>query len=283
MKDIDDLIPDIHALFRAPHECDKERVKTFSSDLAETIERRLSEVRGPNYLRMSNLGKGDRQLYYDMNGGDDDPEVLSPSTKIKFLFGDILELMLIFLAEEAGHTVDDKQKKVEVNGIVGSIDCTIDGVLVDCKSASTYAFKKFKDGTLPENDSFGYMEQLAGYSKGLGGRDGAFFAIDKTLGHIVLDRHSGEELSKYKIEDRIDHLKTVVVSPALPERCHSPESDGKSGNTVLSINCSYCRHKFKCWKDANNGIGLRTFLYSTGPKHFVEVIREPNGPKEITF
>jgi len=282
LKNIDDLIPDIHALFDAPHECNEDRLAEFGQALSAVIGSRLKEVRGPNYLRISNLGKGDRQLYYDMKT-DAPPEVLDAHTKIKFLYGDILELMLIFLAEEAGHTVENKQAKVNVNGVLGSMDCTIDGVLVDCKSASTYAFKKFKDGTLPDNDSFGYMEQLAGYSKGLGDVDGAFLAIDKTLGHIALSRHSTEELAAYKIEDRIDHIKSVLEGDELPERCYGPEEDGKSGNLVLGVNCSYCRHKFTCWQDSNGGIGIRTFIYSTGPKHFVNVSKEPNGPKEVTF
>lgn len=245
------------------------------------VARRLAEERGPNYLRMSNLGKGDRQLWYDIN--DPSPDELSPSAKFKFLFGDILELLLLFLAEEAGHTVERKQEQVNVNGILGSLDAVIDDVVVDCKSASTPSFKKFKSGGLAEDDPFGYMEQLGGYVEGTGGdRDGAFLVVDKTLGNIHLDRHSNEELRAYDIPARIEHLKGVVGNETLPERCYSDKPEGESGNRVLGVNCSYCAHKFKCWKDSNNGIGLRTFLYARGPVHFTHVAKEPK-VLEITF
>lgn len=282
-KNIDTLVDDIQCLFRKPHTADPARLTKLSEALAETIGKRLAEERGATYLRMSNLGKGDRQLWYDVNGYPADPgEELSPSAKIKFLFGDILEHLLIFLAEEAGHSVENKQAQVVVDEVPGSIDCTIDGVLVDCKSASTYAFKKFEGGRLVDDDPFGYMEQLAGYSAGLGDLDGAFLVIGKELGHICLDRHSKEELAAYRVRDRIKHTKEVVASEEIPERCYLPKPEGKSGNMVLDVNCSYCPHKKKCWAGVNNGVGLRTFAYASGPKHFVEVKKEPE-VYEITF
>lgn len=281
-KTIESLVDDIQDLFRNPHTCDTERCNKLGQALAETIRKRLSEERGQAYLRMSNLGSGDRKLWYDTHVKPDPGEELSPSTKIKFLFGDILEHLLLFLAAEAGHDVQNQQTQVEVDGVPGSIDATIDDVLVDCKSASTYAFKKFERHTLPEDDPFGYMEQLAGYSEGLGGIDGAFLVIGKELGHIALDPHSKEELQQYRIRDRIKHATEVVASDQVPERCYLPEPYGKSGNLALGTNCSYCPHKRKCWADTNGGIGPRTFLYSNKPVHLVEVIREPD-VLEVTF
>jgi hypothetical protein len=280
-KDIDTLVTDIQELFNAPHKCNPDRVREFGRGLAETVEKRLGEERSDSYLRMSNLGRGDRQLYYDLKT-DLAKEVLTPSTKIKFLFGDILELMLLFLSEEAGHEVTHKQEKVEYNGIVGSCDAVIDGVLVDCKSASSYSYLKFKNGTLAENDAFGYMEQLSGYSASLGHLDGAFLAIDKQLGHICLDYHPKEELASYRIGDRIDHLKEVLANDVLPDRCYLDKKEGVSGNRVLDTNCSYCPFKFTCWQDSNGGVGLRTFIYSNGPKHFTHVEKEPR-VMEVTF
>ena len=40
------------------------------------------------------------------------------------------------LASISGHKVTQQQKQVEVEGVKGHQDCFIDGVLVDCKSAS---------------------------------------------------------------------------------------------------------------------------------------------------
>ena len=282
-RSVDTLVEDVQQLFSAGHKCDPARVQAFGVDLAATVADRLAAYRTARSttLRASNIGKPDRQLWYDVN----DPsgaEELTPSTKLKFLYGDILEALLLFLAEEAGHEVTHKQHTIDIDGVEGHLDAVIDGVVVDVKSASTYAFQKFKSGSLRQDDPFGYMEQLAGYSTGLGNLDGAFFAVDKTLGHLVLMRVAREELQALDIPARVAHKRDVLRSPVPPERCYSAVEEGKSGNLGLSVGCSYCPHKFKCWADANGGVGLRTFVYSNGPKHLVKVDREPQVP-EATF
>ena len=94
-------------------------------------------------LRMSVLGKPPRQLWYDRfspkkyMAGDD-------SLNLKFLYGHILEHLVLFLAELAGHKIEDQQKKVEIDGITGHIDSKIDGEICDVKSASSFSFKKFQ-------------------------------------------------------------------------------------------------------------------------------------------
>lgn len=278
-------MPDIYGLFGdEPHEANKENVESLGKALSEKIAERLAEVRSrPTGLRMSNIGKPARQLWYDIHG-EHVGEKLEPYTKIKFMFGDILELLLLFLAKEAGHEVSHEQDKVEVDGVFGSKDAHIDGVVVDVKSASTYAFKKFREGKLADDDPFGYMDQLGGYVTGTedGSKDGAFLAIDKQLGHVALLPVPNEDIKALNTRERIEYLKKAIDTPEPPERCYPDEEEGKSGNRVLGINCSYCAHKFHCWKDANDGVGLRTFIYAKGPKHFTKVEKEPN-VIEVTF
>jgi len=226
-------------------------------------------------LVLSNYGKPLRQLWYDIKSGLPG-EVLPANKKLNFLYGDVLEDLLVLLAIEAGHTVSDLQRKVEVDGVSGRIDGIIDGVLVDIKSTSSRSFEKFKDGSLRFNDPFGYIGQLAGYSAGLGGIDGAFWAIDKQLGHQTVLRISGEDLAKYRVSERIEQAKRVLDRDTPPEeKCYPAEPEGKSGNEVLAVGCSYCAYKHPCWSDANGGTGLRTFLYSNGPKFLTHVEREP--------
>lgn len=245
--------------------------------VADRLESAL-EPRVPT-LRMSNLGRPDRQLWYEFHPDEDEPkEELEAHTLLKFLIGDIYEATLLFLAKAAGHDVSQEQAEVEVDGIKGHIDAVIDGHVVDVKSASTFAFKKFKEGKLAEDDPFGYIDQISGYSEALG-LPAAFLAGDKQNGHITLLQVETEGL---KIRDRIEHIKEVVVSDEEPERCYEAVPEGTSGNLALSVGCSYCPHKFRCWSDSNNGVGVRTFLYSGGPKHLVNVEREPKVP-ELTF
>lgn len=228
---------------------------------------------------MSNIGKGARQLWYDKRYGNE--EDLSAPTLIKFMFGDVVEQLVLFLAKLSGHTVTAEQSEVERLGIKGHIDADIDGVTVDVKSASQYAFRKFQDGTLRDNDAFGYIEQISGYAKARG-TDGAFLAVDKSQGHLAYLHLPKEELDAYDVDSRIEYVKQVVEQDEEPERCYPDEKMGESGNMALGINCSYCSHKTRCWADSNNGLGLRTFLYSTGPKFLTRVIVEPK-VREVTF
>ena len=62
----------------------------------------------------------------------------------------------------------------------------------------------------------------------------------------------------------------------IPDRCYDPVPDGKSGNYKLPIGCVYCRHKTLCWSDANQGQGLRTFKYSNGNRHLVQIAKMPD-------
>src|SRR5690606_6702193 len=127
-------------------------------------------------------GLPNRKLWYMMN--TDVKQVNKPSDYIKFLFGHILEHLVLLLVREAGHVVEDEQKKVELEGVEGTIDCKIDGVLVDVKSASNHGIKKFKNDTLTHDDPFGYLGQISGYTKAVGDEEAAFLAINKENGEL---------------------------------------------------------------------------------------------------
>ena len=278
-----DLVTDIYRVLSDGCEVTDAEATDFGAEIATIIKDRLSERTGPAReftLRMSNIGKGARQLWYDKRYGRE--ENLPPYTIFKFIYGDLIESLLLFLSRVSGHSVKDRQAKVVIDGITGSIDADIDGVTVDVKSASNHAFRKFANGTLKEDDPFGYVEQLAGYCEGRE-TDGAFLAANKETGHIAYLPISREELrGAVNVRERVAYLKTAVESDVEPERCYSDEEEGKSGNRALGVNCSYCSHKERCWADANGGLGLRTFLYSSGPKFLTKVTREPQ-VREVTF
>lgn len=271
-------------MFKEPVDISHEAAEEFGKELADIIVARLSESRAKDgTLRVSNLGRCTRQLWYEAHG-ELDPEELRPETRIKFLYGDLIETMLLFLAKVAGHTVERQQEEVDINGIKGHIDGVVDGVLVDVKSASGRAFQKFKENTLEENDSFGYMEQIAGYSRGLGGLDVAFLAMNKETGALALTPFSADYLASIiDVGQLAEDCKNAMVSDNPPERPYEPEPHGKSGNmTIPKAPCHYCSRKQECWNDANDGFGLRTFLYSTGPTHFTHIENEPKTP-ELTW
>jgi len=184
--------------------------------------------------------------------------------------------MLLFLTRAAGHEVTDEQKKCEVNGITGSMDCKIDGVVTDVKSVSTFGFRKFKDGSMAYDDPFGYVAQIKGYANSEGATKFGWLAMDKQNGHLTYLMYDEEDTQApvhekigYDIGEHVDHVKQMVLQPEPPEHCHQPKEDGKSGNMKLDIGCSYCSYKKNCWP------GVRAFAYSAGPRYLVEVFNEP--------
>lgn len=270
-KSIDTLVPDILALFEADRiDLSPELYEAFTNALSSKVKYRLENERGGTYLRASNVGKPcDRQLWYDVNAPEKG-EKLPPEAKIKFLYGDILEEMLLFLARQAGHTVEREQEEIKINGVVGHIDAVIDGVLVDCKSASSRSFDKFESGLDPSNDDFGYLTQLDLYLSALDIQNGAFLVIDKQLGKLCLDKHSRSGLDWSPL---IDQKKQMLATPAPPPRAFEPVPEGKSGNQKLGVSCSYCKFKGHCWPE------MRTFLYAKGPVYLTTVAKLPEVPE----
>ncbi len=271
---INTLIEDIYKTLTDGVKISDDKAEEFGKRISTLIKERLApkEPR-KGTLRLSNLGKKDRQLWYETKNYPG--EEFEGSTIFKFIYGDLIEELTLFLAEVSGHRVEGQQGEVYVDGILGHRDAFIDGVLVDVKSTSSYSFKKFKDGTLKEDDPFGYYTQLSGYlADDKYDRDhGAFLAVDKQNGTLaLLPVHAGDTVD---VRARISHLKEVVTSEEPPDRCYEPEPMGKGGNMKLGTGCSYCKFKNECWKDANEGTGLRTFLYSNGPVWFTAVVDLP--------
>jgi predicted heme/steroid binding protein len=280
LKSADTLVADIQGLLSGTDLAGS--IEKFKSDIGEMLVRRFrehGENRTPT-LRLSNIGKPLRQLWYELNGFKG--EELSAETKFKFLYGDILETLVLFLAEAAGHKVERLQEEVEVDGIKGHVDAVIDGRLFDVKSASSFSFKKFESAGLFEagNDPFGYVGQLKGYSGALS-LPASWLVIDKTLGKICkLDL---PEDDPYDVKSRIVRCRAAIIQDTPPERCYPDEPDGKSGNRKLGIGCSYCAYKFTCWSEANEGKGLQVYSYSTGPRFLSHVEREPKVDTWETF
>lgn len=276
MKQLSTLVQDIYDLLGSGHKCNQDNLASLGTAITQSVEKVLGEDSTPS-LRMSNIGsKCDRKLWYTVNAPES-AEPLRPEVRFKFAFGHILEELVLFLAKEAGHSVEGTQDTLTISGVKGHRDAVVDGVLVDVKSASSYSFKKFEDGLTSDKDSFGYLDQLGAYL--YASQDdpvvvykdrAAFIAVDKTLGHITVD----VQPNTYKNYDKlVAEKKAVIAQKEPPPRAFSDEPDGKSGNRKLGTECSYCSFKSTCWP------GMSTYIYSSGPRYLTRVAREPDVPK----
>lgn len=277
-KTIDTLLEDIDQILVEGVDMTDEQAEKFANALVKTIKVKLSpESRkySPT-LRMSNIGRPcDRQLWYQINQADEG-EPMPPNAYMKFLMGDIIEEVVLMLAELAGHSVEGGQDEMEIAGIKGHRDAVISGTLVDVKSASPYSFTKFKEGTLSEDDAFGYIPQLSSYLQAsqddpkVTDKDrAAFLAFNKVTGDLALDFHS----KRGSLDQYVQYYETkkeLVSNEQPPERGFEPvPQSNTSPNEKLPVNCSYCSFKHSCWPE------LRTFLSSRGPVFLTKVEKEP--------
>ena len=277
-KTLDTLVQDIYTTLEKGVDVSQPSVQEALDEVGSLVREatetvlREGERTGASNLRLSQIGKPDRQIWYGVQGEDGEP--LNGQTRIKFLMGHVLEALLICLTKVSGHTVEDTQDTVEVEGVVGHQDCVIDGVLTDIKSASAFGFKKFKDNRLADDDPFGYIAQISAYATKNNRNEAAFLAIDKNSGELAVSRV--HELEMIDAPARVRHLKGMVTSDTPPARCYSDTRDGESGNRKLVIGCVFCPYKKKCWADANGGAGLRAFKYSNGERYMTQVAKTPN-------
>ena len=276
MKSIDTLVEDIYNLFNdIENDIDDTVIEEFGDNIKTHLKAALLDNRneGRSNLRLSAIGRPDRQIWYDVNLNGKSEAITSP-TRIKFLYGYILEELLIALSRLAGHTVTDTQKELDIQGVKGHQDCVIDGVLVDCKSTSPRGYEKFDKGDLVSDDPFGYIAQISAYSEANGVDEAAFLAINKQSGEICLAPvHSLEMIDA---GSRVRYLKSLVENKSPPNKCYSDVKEGASGNRRLGTSCLYCNHKKECWKDANDGKGLRVYSYARGYRYLTKVVREPD-------
>jgi|TARA_R110000744_G_scaffold78741_1_gene155051 hypothetical protein len=282
-KNLDTLVDDIYNIISAlPNnkqiEITDEQLDLFGKEMAAALKHwstpQVVGKKGKPALRMSNIGKPSRQLWFDVNSKVPHENSRPPSLYIKFLYGHLLEVLMLFFVRLSGHSIDSEQKQITVSGIKGHMDCKIDGEVVDVKTASGYAFKKFQDGSLAENDSFGYLSQLAGYEEAEGTSNGGFLVMNKETGELVF--HRPQDLDKPNIKNRIKNIKSDVKKETPPDLCYPTVPEGKSGNMKLPKDCSWCIHKFECHKDSNNGEGLKVFRYAKGNVYLTNINKIPN-------
>ena len=272
---ISTLVNDIYDRVASNKKVSRENLESFLEGISNVVVKHLEEERNTSSeknIRMSSIGKPDRKIWMELNG----PKIersYQPSTLIKFLYGSIIEELVIFLTKEAGHSVQEPQKQCELEGIKGHLDCKIDGEVVDIKSASDFAFRKFKTGSIERDDPFGYIAQVSAYVEAEGKDIGYLLAMNKVSGEIVLLEL--DDMTLINATERIKDVKKIAESLSMPDFCYRPEPEGKSGNMKLARDCVYCDYKWTCFPDT------RVFRYQEGFKYLTTVVKEPKVP-EIT-
>lgn len=276
----------IYGLFGSGAHVSEQEALDLGTAMASHVEEAIAERRPRGILRASNLGtKCERKLWYTVNTPEK-AEPVEPHAQNKFLYGHLIEEYILWMLKKAGHKVEKRQETVGItlpNGktVEGHIDCILDGRITDVKSANSRNINKFKYHKLEQDDPFGYIDQLDFYRAALdddpavSDKDNVqFVAIDKELGHVVLDEYNRSHVSIAAIKAKVQTADDMCSLPEPPARGYFAEPDGKSGNLQLCMECRYCEYKWTCWPS------LRKFIYSNGPRWLVKVLREPDVPED---
>ena len=231
-KKVDTVVDDIYETLSCL--CDSEelvisdeQVEEFGERIKKALKSWSTPHKEKTNLRMSIIGRPMRRLWYDLKNGNLAHNRTHPSVFIKFLYGHILEELVLLLVKLSGHKVEDEQKEIEVDGVKGHMDCKIDGEVVDIKTASSFAFKKFLEGTLHDDDPFGYMAQLSGYETAEGTNEGGFLAMNKESGELAL--YQPGPLVKINVKDKIKSIRSAADIDKPPASCNNTIPEQKRG------------------------------------------------------
>ena len=233
----------------------------FNNKLGKFNFKRRGGARLPS---MSQVGKPFCQLHAEKLGWEKLPEV--NSFKIKMLYGDMTEVIAVALLLAAGIEIVDLNKRVLLNTEAGDISGELDLIirdgnsysLWDIKSASKFAFeKKFESyQALKDNDDFGYLEQLYGYTKAERTetpdiKAGGWIAINKESVEMKLVPAVPDDVDQYTTKINNTITKYLEADETNFERCFEDEPETfyrkLTGNRKLHKTCTYCSFRYTCW------------------------------------
>jgi len=226
----------------------------FSNSILYGLQRQVfAKRKDDGGLRLSQIGKCLRQQYFMAKKYP--AEKLQPRAKMTFLFGDIVEAIVVALIKSSGINLHSEQKEVCLDEIKGHIDgiITINNkdYLFECKSMSDGNFKKLEAVGL--SDDFGYLSQTNSYMHCLNIDKCLLIAVNKNTGHIAeVEINKSEEIVS-RIKNDINILKKSLKNNKLPPRKYEPvlekSKGGHTGRMILPIPCSYCAYKNFCWEN----------------------------------
>lgn len=221
------------------------------SKLLQTFHEKVDK---PFRLRMSNIGKDVRQLMLEKKYGRTKAE---PEFLLKMLAGHTAEAILTYIVRSAGLELNTNTLvKLDVDGTVieGELDWHLvhDDKVYDVKTASGYAFTtKFASyNSLVELDTFGYVDQLLGYSIALGKEAGGWVVYHKETGEFkVVEYPHHISAVKDGFFKKLRRRIAIIESEQMPA-CEGLEQETfykkPTGNTIIGKKCKYCPYKQIC-------------------------------------
>ena len=257
-----------------------ENAAQVAEDVREAVLRQFNRTEPKGFrLRMSNVGRPYCQLWFEKNK----PETAMPRPTtfvMNMMLGDIIEAVFKGILREARVKYQDSERvtlPLKNANIDGTYDLIIDEAVDDVKSASDWSYKnKFQSyEVLKDNDSFGYVGQLAGYAKAADKRAGGWWVVNKATGEFKYIPADGidVEAEVAKIEETCNTVEENAF-----KRCYEAEPEmfrGKpTGNKILNTHCGFCSYRHDCWPTLQEKPAVKSQAKLPKITNYVELAEE---------
>ena len=249
---------------RRPIKIPDEIQKEFAKDCLSAVQKQFTDKRESEFrIRMSNIGRPLCQLQMEKKYATDSTVGYADNynTKLRNLYGDIIEAVVVMLLRVVKVNIQGVQGKVKLKtkyfDIKGTYDIIIDDKVYDIKSASSFSFRnKLGQGfqSIANDDVFGYLPQGYLYAQSLKKNFGGWIVINKETGEMLITEPPQEDY-KFKREalKRANTNIKALMKDEPFERQFELKNEkfgrNETGNKVLGTVCSYCQYKHKCWGD----------------------------------
>ena len=237
-------------------------INEFGEACKEAFRKQFVEERETEFRpRMSNIGKPLCQLQMEKKGAKADTPPYN--TKMRFIFGDLIEALAIAILKSSGIKIDNFQKKVKYvfgeDEINGTYDVEIMDKIWDIKSASPYSFQyKFGEAggfdAMLKDDPFGYVSQGYLYAGADDKEFGGWIAINKSTGEwsVVETPVNDSEHKEKALKQAKDNLHALNTDAPFKRQFTDVEESfnrNLTGNRVLTKECTFCPYKKSCWEN----------------------------------
>lgn len=268
--------------YKGEAEISEELIEEFGELCKASLRKQFTPNKREFKIRVSQIGKSLRQQQCELLDCETDEE--EPyNTILKFLYGDVVEAILVVLLKASGTKIQELSKKVKlpIGGIEieGELDVKINDKIYDIKSASPFSYdNKFSRGFdyVNEVDNFGYVTQLYLYAEAEKCGVGGWIVMNKINGEVQVVEPPIED-NKYKVQHlqlAETNIKALLATTSLDDVAKDlpsvPELFYKkpTGRRVLDSRFTYFPYKNIVWPGRIEYKGNPTSKAKVKPKKY---------------
>ncbi|UZV39987.1 hypothetical protein LPP2_g19 [Leptolyngbya phage LPP-2, strain SPI] len=177
---------------------------TYVSAVRDSYRRQfINERQQENRLRVSSLGKYAVVQALQCFGVHEDRGNIRGAQADMFHVGDVTEAKLIALMKAYGLQVTHEQHEVTWHGVLGHMDCVVDGMVIDVKTCNDGNFKRYQK-KLPLT----YLTQIGVYADALKYANCGILLYNRNTCELALSVPDHDDIKEAL--ERAEHIATAI-------------------------------------------------------------------------